>query len=246
MVFQSGEKHPFYKHGLGKGASKNPIYNAWAQMLYWCRKKRRFYDKRWRKFLNFYADMAPSYYASPHDKNTCFLRRDKNLGYTKENCFWGYKRDQYAGSKKKKLYTFQGQTHTVRQWSKIMSINNRTLWKRLKNWSVEDALMLGIFPYRKTYAQHKVIQKALRSKPPEEKKDHHERTDGNYTKLLLDEVRKGRMTKADMKEALELYEQNRDRYNSASIQLAAQTNLKLRPKGINKKGYQFGINRQGI
>lgn len=61
------------------GMSSTPTYSTWSSTL--SRARFRTCD-RWQKFENFYEDMGerPSGY---------FLcRRDTNIGFNKENCFW--------------------------------------------------------------------------------------------------------------------------------------------------------------
>jgi len=98
-------------HGLSKG--KNRIYNIWLGMKQRCNYKKAINYKnyggrgikvceRWKKFENFFEDMDKSYkiHLKEFGKiNTSLDRIDNEKGYSKENCKWSTKTEQYFNSR---------------------------------------------------------------------------------------------------------------------------------------------------
>lgn len=243
MAWGFGTDNFNYKHGLGYEAANNRLYRIWYTAKRTAKLEKVFFYEPWNDFRSFYRDIAPLFYGKKHHKFVCFLRKDRNAGYFPDNCYFGRAVDKKARYKKR-FISYQGKTHTMREWSRLTHINANTIQKRLSlGWTVEEALTLERFPYGMYLSDHKKQKENI---TPKRKIEEKYISDGSYRKALLQEVKRGRMTKKGMKEALEDYQENRGKFNSLSLQLAVQTNLKLRPKGINKKGYQFGINRQGI
>lgn len=144
----SANKH---KHGMcGK-----KIYNIWQNMLHRCLNPRNpaFSNyggrgikvcARWKKFENFYADMG-----NPPPERT--LDREDNDGpYSLKNCRWATRVTQANNSRKNVFLTYQGQTHTLAQWSRKVGIDPTLLSHRLiKNWSPEKALFHPSHPLPK-------------------------------------------------------------------------------------------------
>jgi len=130
-----------------RGKFATPEYEAWIAMLKRCDKpSTRGYQhyggrgikvcKRWRSFVNFFADMGPR--PSP----THSIDRINNDGdYTPRNCRWSTNREQGRNRRTNVLLTMKGVSLTVTEWAERLIIPRHTLFARLrKGWSVEKTL----------------------------------------------------------------------------------------------------------
>lgn len=74
-------------------------------------------------------------------KNT-LDRIDVNGDYCPENCRFVDMEIQNNNRRNNHLISYNGETHTIREWEKIKGINSGTLWNRIMilNWDVERAL----------------------------------------------------------------------------------------------------------
>jgi len=98
----------------------------------------------WDSFERFKDDMYESYLAhlTEHgEQNTSIERIDNDRNYSKENCRWATYREQASNTRKTKLITHNGKTHSESEWSRIMGIKRTTIAWRLKaGYSVEETL----------------------------------------------------------------------------------------------------------
>lgn len=94
--------------------------------------------ERWKNsFENFLEDMGNC------PKGYSLDRIDNNGNYTKENCRWTTNTIQTSNRGEfNKIFTYNNQTHTLKEWSKILNIKYTTLWLRIyrSNLSFEDAV----------------------------------------------------------------------------------------------------------
>jgi hypothetical protein len=124
------------------------LYNTWNQLRLRCNGKtaegRKYYvprgigyDPRWEDFDTFWDDMNVGW-----DKGLSLDRIDNNSGYSKENCRWATKKTQANNRKNAHLFTFNGDSKTLTDWSPVVNIKRSTLSMRIyaSGWSIEKAL----------------------------------------------------------------------------------------------------------
>jgi hypothetical protein len=94
---------------------------------------------RWlNSFSNFNADMGPCPQGASID------RIDNNAGYSHENCRWSNRVQQAQNTRLNNNLTFQGETHCLSEWARLIGVPYSRLRKRIESgWSVERAMSHG-------------------------------------------------------------------------------------------------------
>lgn len=140
-----GAESYLYKHG--KTGTK--IYIAWKQIQSRCYNKKdsayHNYGERgikceWETFEEFYKDMR-----DPPSKMHSIDRIDNNGNYSKENCRWATKKQQANNRRTCVLFTLEGKTKNLKEWSEHFNTPYKSVWWRVKKgWNIEDALKTPI------------------------------------------------------------------------------------------------------
>src|SRR5699024_1643536 len=93
-------------------------------------------------FMNFYKWAMANGYAD----NLSIDRINNDGNYEPSNCRWVEARVQANNVRSNHLITYQNETHTIAEWSRIRGIPYQRLLQRINKlrWDVERALMEGM------------------------------------------------------------------------------------------------------
>lgn len=129
------------KHGLAK---KERLYNIWIGMRQRCR------DVNSQDYMayggrgihvchgweNDYAIFRQWAVANGYDDSLSIDRINNDSGYSPENCRWASSWEQNNNLRSNVLVEFNGDTHTLAEWSRVFGIPYSTLISRRKRgWS---------------------------------------------------------------------------------------------------------------
>ena len=148
MHFATFEHMPARDHGhsCGYPGRQTKTYGCWLGIRQRCLNPSsdayRHYGgrgiklcERWNDFRNFLADMGEK-------PQGLWIERINNDGdYEPSNCRWATPDEQHQNMRGVRRFTFNGQTHTITEWAKIIGIERGTLRCRLdRDWTLERAL----------------------------------------------------------------------------------------------------------
>ena len=138
------------------GKLKHPIYHMYNHILGRCYNKNnesyKHYGGRgikmcdeWRNdFMAFYNWAIENGFSNEKSERGRRLysidRIDVNGDYCPENCRFADNLTQGNNKQNSLRFTYNNETHTIKEWCEITGMKQDTLYYRLKNWSTEDAL----------------------------------------------------------------------------------------------------------
>lgn len=136
--------------------SKTRLYHIWRNMLDRClNPKNPQYESygargivvcdEWFEYVPF-RNWA---LANGYSKELSIDRINNDGGYCPENCRWTTALQQANNTRKTRFITYNGETHSVSEWARILNIKQSTLSMRINKygWSVEKALGKEIKKY---------------------------------------------------------------------------------------------------
>ena len=87
-------------------------------------------------FINFYKWSIENGY----EEGLSIDRINNDYGYYPENCRWTDRKTQQNNTRFNKIIEFNGEKHTLSEWSEILNISYTVLSTRLnRNWSIDRA-----------------------------------------------------------------------------------------------------------
>lgn len=140
-------KQIFTKHG----ESKSKLYFVWNDMKSRCTDKKAlpykdyggrgiFVCEEWMKSYEPFRDWALS---NGYKQGLTLDRKDVDKGYYPENCRWATMQVQCNNKRNNRIITYEKETHTISEWSKITGISKETIRYRLNaGWDVKDILTI--------------------------------------------------------------------------------------------------------
>lgn len=85
-----------------------------------------------------------------YKNNLSIDRINANENYCPENCRWANSKEQANNTRANVNLTYNGETHNLAQWSKILGINASTIYTRyFRGMSIESILYKGNLPTHK-------------------------------------------------------------------------------------------------
>lgn len=137
------------KHGM----YKTKLYKTWNNMISrcYCNSFRNFKNyggrgitvcKEWKECFRNFAVWALSH---GYSDELTLDRIDVNGNYEPSNCRWITNKEQQQNKRTNRYITFNGETHTLKQWSEITGIHPKTISTRIdRGWTIEEALTKGV------------------------------------------------------------------------------------------------------
>ena len=127
------------------------IYSIWRSMLnrcYW--KKHKHYNNyggrgiavcdEWRFSSTAFGDWALS---NGYADNLSIDRIDNDGNYCPENCRWATAKEQANNTRSTVFLTYNGQTKSASEWSRITGISRNTITRRKRSgWTDEECLTI--------------------------------------------------------------------------------------------------------
>lgn len=113
------------------------IYNVWRAFMFTEKGKLAGHSNEWSSFKVFFNDVFPSYI-----EGASFRRKDASKPFSKENFVWVDSKQLSCLQSSIEL-AYNGETHTLREWSEILNCSYNGLRQRAykgKNYTVEEIL----------------------------------------------------------------------------------------------------------
>ena len=141
------------------GMSKTRLYRIYRDMKNRCnglkkRDKENYYArgitycKEWEYFEPF-RDWA---LANGYRDDLTIDRINVNGNYEPNNCRWITRAEQNCNTRQNRYISYNGETHTITEWAKILGVSRTTITSRLDlyGWSIDEAFNTRILRGGKT------------------------------------------------------------------------------------------------
>ena len=144
------QKEATVKSQTTHGSSKTRLFHIWQNM------KRRCYNPNY-KFYNYYGGRGITICDEWLNNFSAFKQWSLQNGYTNKltidrinsngnyepsNCRWVSRKTQQNNTRRTRLHTINGVTHSITEWSRIYNMNPETIRHRVVNehWDILTAL----------------------------------------------------------------------------------------------------------
>lgn len=91
------------------------------------------------RWINSYETFIEDVGERPSPQHT-LDRIDNDGDYEPSNCRWATYKEQHRNTRRNVYVTWNGETKTVADWADQMGLSRQSLYRRLKRWSLEDAM----------------------------------------------------------------------------------------------------------
>lgn len=124
----------------------------------WCNIKSRCYNKNNKDYVDYgnrgiklcpeWVNSFIAFYdwsiSHGYSDNLTIDRIDNNKGYSPDNCRWVDMKTQNNNTRHNHLLTFNGETHTMKEWAEIINVPYTTLASRINilHWDIKRALSI--------------------------------------------------------------------------------------------------------
>ena len=127
------------------GMSKTPLHGIWCHIRQRCGNENdQCYDRyggrgidicdEWSEFKNFY-DWAIN---NGYESGLSIDRKNNDKGYSPENCRWTDRVTQCNNRRTSHCITYNGITHTMAEWSRLLNVNYDTFKARVRRGNMRD------------------------------------------------------------------------------------------------------------
>ena len=128
------------------------LYNVWRGIKKRCLNSSHYayeqYGGRGISMCNEWLDNFGSFYdwalKSGYAEGLTIDRIDNNGNYCPENCRWVNWKTQGNNRRTNKVLEYNGESHTIAEWARIIGVSREMLWNRLNKygWTVEESLTI--------------------------------------------------------------------------------------------------------
>ena len=133
------------------GMTGTPIYTIWCAMKRRCHQQHcldyKNYGGRGITVCNEWHYNFKAFYdwalASGYKPGLSIDRKDTNGNYNPDNCRWVTAIQQANNKRCNRLLTYGGETHTMKEWSRITGINYNTLHSRVRRGLPDEEVLNG-------------------------------------------------------------------------------------------------------
>lgn len=137
--------------GIKHGKSRERLYVIWNDMKQRCYNEKHIAYKRyggagieicpeWKSSVETFIEWANN---NGYNDALSIDRIDNTKGYYPDNCRWVTRQEQAVNRKTSKMYEYNGKSHTLNEWSKILGIPQSTLWYRANITSDVNVIFKG-------------------------------------------------------------------------------------------------------
>lgn len=131
------------------GGRYTRLYNIWLNMKQRCSNpKASHYEyyggkgisvcREWRDSFSSFREWA---FANGYDERLTLDRIERDKDYCPENCRWITQTEQMSNTSRNIMLTYNGDTHSLSEWSRILDVPYGTLKSRYRyGWSAERIL----------------------------------------------------------------------------------------------------------